>query len=205
MQGSVVPTSMRRRVARGARSLRASPASCPMRSQCAKSMQRALVVVPTTQRAPRAASPRRYSRPPSPITSISPIMWTLVTGTKRCAPQNLPTSIWYSSARLAASPRPPPRMACSSGVNCMPAPLFALAGFRGEKLGVLVLGVFPLLGIRRRRALARDVGPFDRVLGIELEPIGGLRIGIGHDCLGRAFRFADPAVDALLRVEDGPV
>ena len=33
---------------------------------------------------------------------MSPIMWTLVTGTKRFAPQNLPTSIWYWSARLAA-------------------------------------------------------------------------------------------------------
>jgi hypothetical protein len=50
--------------------------------------------VPTAQRAPLPASALSQARPASPITSMSPIMWTLVTGTKRLAPQNLPTSIW---------------------------------------------------------------------------------------------------------------
>src|SRR5512143_1588343 len=190
MQVSVVTTSMRRNADINSRSLTASLGSCPMRSQCAKYMQRALVV-PTRQRAPLAASPRRYSRPPSPITSMSPIIWTLVTGTKRFAPQNLPTSIWYCSARLAASPRPPPRIACPSGVSSKG--LLPLAGIRGEILGVLVFNLVPFRGVRRRRALARDVGPLHRVLGVEAEPLFGLRIGIGHDRLGRAFGLADSA------------
>src|SRR6185295_14558661 len=130
---------------------------------------------------------------------MSPIMWTLVTGTKRLAPQNLPTSIWYWRARCAASPRRPPRMPCSSGVNS--TGLLALAGVRCEVLGVLVRHFLPLVRVRRRRALARDVGPLERKIGIQLEPLVGLRIGIRHDRLGRAFRLAHAAVDALVRVD----
>src|SRR6185436_11622119 len=200
MQVSVVTTSMRRRAAMISFSFTASPASCPMRSQYAKSMQRAFVVVGTAQRARCLTSFLRNSRPASPITSMSPIMWTLVTGTKRFAPQNLPTSIWYLSARLAASPRPPPRIACSSGVNS--TRLLALAGVRREVLGVLVGDFLPLVRVRRRRALAGDVRPLDRELGVQLEPLVGLGIGIGHDRLGRAFGLADAAVDALIRVDD---
>src|SRR6185503_10526528 len=199
MQVSVVTTSMRRSVAMSSFSFTASPASCPMRSQWAKSMQRAFVVVATTQRAPLAASARKYSRPPSPITSMSPIMWTLVTGTKRFAPQNLPTSSWYWSARLAASPRPPPRMDCSSVVNS--TVLLPLAGVWREVLGVLVGHFLPVVRVRRRRALARDVRPFQRELGVQLEPFVGLGIGIRHDRLGRAFRLAHTAVDALVRMD----
>ncbi len=32
--------------------------------------------------------------PPSPITSMSPIMWALVIGTRRSAPKNSPTASW---------------------------------------------------------------------------------------------------------------
>src|SRR6185369_3265918 len=190
---------MRRSVAIISFSFAASPASWPMRSQCAKSMQRALVVVPTAQRAPLPASSLSQARPASPITSMSPIMWTLVTCTKRLAPQNLPTSIWYWSARWAASPRPPPRMVCSSGVSS--TELLPFAGVRGEVLGVLVRYFLPLVRVRRRRALAGDVGPLQREVGVHLEPLIGLRVGVRHDRLGRAFGFADAAIDALVRVD----
>src|SRR6185295_14688000 len=156
--------------------------------------------VPTMQRAPLAASSLSQARPPSPMTSMSPIMWTLLTGTKRFAPQNRPTSIWYSSARLAASPRPPPRMDCSSGVKS--TGLLPLAGVGREVLGVLVRDFLPVVRVGRRGALAGDVRPFQREFGIQLQPLVGLGIGIRHDRLGRAFRLADPAVDALVRVDD---
>src|SRR6185503_13655233 len=200
MQVSVVTTSMRRKVAMSSFSFTASPASCPMRSQCAKSMQRAFVVVGTAQRASCLTSFLRNSKPASPITSMSPIMWTLVTGTKRFAPQNLPTSTWYWSARLAASPRPPPRMDCSSAVNS--TELLPLAGVGREVLGVLVGHFLPLVRVGRRGALAGDFRPLHRELGVQLEPLVGLGIGIGHDRLGRAFGLADAAVDALIRVDD---
>src|SRR5512139_1960521 len=200
MQVSVVTTSMRRSVAMSSRSFLASPASCPRRSQCAKSMQRAFVVVGTAQRADCLTSFLRNSSPASPMTSMSPIMWTLLTGTKRCAPQKRPTSIWYWSARRAASPRPPPRIACSSGVSS--TQLLPLAGVRVEELRELLGLVLERLGIGRRRALARDVRPLLRVLGIQLEPLLRLGVGIGHDRLGRALGLAHPAIDALVGMDD---
>src|SRR5581483_11952129 len=43
--------------------------------------------------------------------------------------------------------------------------------------------------------------PFDSILGIDLEPLlqSGLRIGL--DRVNRAFRFANAAIDALVRVD----
>src|SRR2546428_225041 len=62
MQVSVVTTSMRRMHWMISRSFATSAGSCPSRSQCAKSMQRAFVVALTRQRAPRRTSSRRTSR-----------------------------------------------------------------------------------------------------------------------------------------------
>src|SRR3546814_8968567 len=58
------------------------------------------------------------------------------------------------------------------------------------------------LRIGRRLALAGDVRPV--VVGIvpvQLQPGFGLGIGVGHDGLGRAFRLADAAVDALVGMD----
>src|SRR5687768_2713885 len=198
MQVSVVTTSMRRRHRISSRSFAASRGSWPSRSQCAKSMQRALVVAGTAQRAPLSASFFRYSRPPSPMTSMSPIMWTLVTGTRRLAPQKRPTSIWYPSARRGASPREPARIARSSAVR---SKLLALPGLRRKVLLELAGDFLPRVGIRRRGALARDVRPLDREIGVQLEPLLGLRVGVGQDRLRRALGLAHAAVDALVGMD----
>src|SRR5688572_5832494 len=200
MQVSVVTTSMRRRHWMSSRSFATSPGSWPRRSQWAKSMQRAFVVAGTAQRAPLFTSSRRNCRPASPITSMSPIMWTLVTGTRRFAPQKRPTSIWYSRARRAASPREPARMERSSAVRSKK--LFAFAGLGVEVLLEFALDVDPGVGVRRRSALAGDVRPLDREVGVDLEPLLRLAVGIRQDRLGRALGLAHAAVDALVGVDD---
>src|SRR5688572_14580514 len=200
MQVSVVTTSMRRRHWMSSRSFATSPGSWPRRSQCAKSMHRALVVVLTTQRAALFTSRWRYSSPASPITSMSPIMWTLVMGTSRFAPQKRPTSTWYSSARRAASPREPARIARSSALRSKC--LFALAGLGVEVLLEFAFDVDPGVGVRRGSALAGDVRPLDRKIRVDLEPLLRLGVRVRQDCLGRALGLAHAAVDALVGMDD---
>src|SRR5690606_39068576 len=60
--------------------------------------------------------------------------------------------------------------------------------------------VLPIIGVGGRLPLARDVGPFLGILGVDLEELGGFVVRIGVDGLGRAFGFADAAVDAFVRV-----
>ena len=148
----------------------------------------------------RCASRARCASPPSPITSMSPIMCTLVTGTKRLAPQKRPTSIWYSSARRGASPRAPARIDRSSAVS---SKAYSPLPGSGEKCFANLSGhLFPGVGVRRRRALAGDVRPLDREIGIHLEPLLRLAVGVRQDGFRRAFRLAHAAVDALVGMDD---
>ena len=48
----------------------------------------------------------------------------------------------------------------------------------------------------------RDIGPAFGVLRIHLKPLLKSRFGVRLDGLGRAFRFADTAIDALIRMDD---
>ncbi len=45
-------------------------------------------------------------------------------------------------------------------------------------------------------------GPLRREGHIELEPFFLSCLGIGQDCFGRAFGLANPAIDALVGVDD---
>src|ERR1700741_2566536 len=204
MQVSVVTTSMRRRHWMSSRSFATSPGSCPRLSQWAKSTQRALVVAGTAQRAAAFTSFLRNSRPASPITSMSPIRWTLVTGTRRCAPQKRPTSIWYCRARFAAAPRGPAGIPRSSALSSKAVPflLLPLAGLGVEVLLELVGDFLPGVGVGRRRPFSGDVRPFHREIRVQLEPLLGLRLGVGQDRLGRVLRLAHAAVDALVGMDD---
>ena len=58
------------------------------------------------------------------------------------------------------------------------------------------------LGIGRRFFLLRDIGPAFGVLRIQLKPFLQPRLGVRLDSFGRAFRFADTAIDALIRMND---
>ena len=63
----------------------------------------------------------------------------------------------------------------------------------------------PILGVRigRRLFFRYDVGPFRRVFSVKLQPeFRRLRFSVGKDRFRRAFRHADTAVDALLRVDN---
>src|SRR4051794_20830425 len=59
-----------------------------------------------------------------------------------------------------------------------------------------------LVGVGRAVLLARDVRPFGGETGVELEPLLEPGFGVRQDRLGRAFRLAYPAVDALVGVDD---
>src|SRR5690625_2079739 len=58
------------------------------------------------------------------------------------------------------------------------------------------------LGIRHRVGLDRDPWPDFRVSLVQLDPGFEIWLGIGEDCVGRTFRLADPAIDALVRMDD---
>jgi hypothetical protein len=60
----------------------------------------------------------------------------------------------------------------------------------------------PLLGVGRRGFFGRDIRPSLCIFSVNAEPVFDARLGIGLDCLDRAFRLADAAIDALIRVDD---
>src|SRR5689334_14494047 len=71
-----------------------------------------------------------------------------------------------------------------------------------EELLELVGNALHLLGIGRRFALLADVGPGLGIFGIHRQPLFQAGLGIGLDGFRRAFRLADPAIDALVGVDD---
>src|SRR5262245_58898536 len=79
--------------------------------------------------------------------------------------------------------------------------LVALAGI-GRKFRLLAGLAFPFLGVLRRLALDRDVGPRLGVFGVEGEPFLQARLGVGLDRVHRAFRLAHAAIDALVGMDD---
>ena len=97
------------------------------------------------------------------------------------------------SARLAQ-----PRGPCSG-------PSVALAGLGREVFLVLAFLAVHLLGLRKRVTLDGDVRPDLGEIRIDLEPFVEPRLGVGLDRLSGTFRLADPAVDALVGVDDEKV
>jgi len=75
-----------------------------------------------------------------------------------------------------------------------------LAGIGAEQR-LLARLVLPIIGIRRRFALAGDIGPLLGVIPVQLHPGGRLVVAIGQNRLCRAFRFADAAINAFIRVD----
>src|SRR5690349_19627354 len=79
--------------------------------------------------------------------------------------------------------------------------LFALAGFRGEVLLEFIRFTFVLVRVGRCGALPGDVRPLHRELGIHLQPLLRLAVGVGNDGVGRALGLAHAAVDALVGMD----
>src|SRR5256885_9768027 len=118
------------------------------------------------------------------------------------------TRPWPSKLEQAARKRtknqPPARLRLASPLNrgANQEPLFTFAGLRGEVLLELVGLVLVGVGVGRRRALARDVGPLDSELRVHLEPLLRLAVRVGDDRIRRALGLAHPAIDALVRMDD---
>jgi hypothetical protein len=75
------------------------------------------------------------------------------------------------------------------------------AGVRRKQVG-LVRFALPVLGVRRRLTLYGDVRPDLSILGIDLEPFFESGLSVRLDCINRAFRLANTAIDAFIRVDD---
>ena len=61
---------------------------------------------------------------------------------------------------------------------------------------------FPLLGVGRGVLFGRDVGPDLGEFRVDTQPLLDARLGIGLDRIDRAFRLANPAIDAFIGVDD---
>src|SRR5215211_2697277 len=66
----------------------------------------------------------------------------------------------------------------------------------------LVGHVFPCLGVGRRFLFDRNVGPDLGKIRVQLKPFLQTRLGIRLDGVDRAFRLADTAIDAFVRMND---
>jgi len=77
-----------------------------------------------------------------------------------------------------------------------------LARFRAEVFFELVRNGFEFLGVRRRFALHRNIGPLTGELLVQAQPLLKPRLRVGLDRVDRAFGLAHAAIDALVRVDD---
>src|SRR5262245_45952387 len=78
----------------------------------------------------------------------------------------------------------------------------AFPGLGGEVLFELAPDAIEFLGTRRGFLFGRYVRPLAGIFGIDFQPLFETRFGIRLDRIGRAFGFADAAVDALVGVDD---
>src|SRR6266481_1137638 len=90
------------------------------------------------------------------------------------------------------------------GMHClMPHIPASITCARVERQQVgLVRLVLPLLCIWRRLTLYGDVRPDPRIFGIDAEPFFESGLGVRLDCVDGAFRLANTAIDAFVRVDD---
>ena len=72
----------------------------------------------------------------------------------------------------------------------------------GRKILEFVGLSIPLLPISWRRLFGHNIRPDFRVFRIQRQPFLKPRLGVRLDRVDRAFRHADPAIDAFVRVDD---
>jgi hypothetical protein len=82
--------------------------------------------------------------------------------------------------------------------------LFLVAGARiGRKMLIEFIGdALPFLGVGRRSLFGRDIGPRFCEFGVDSKPLFNAGLGVGLDRVDRAFRLANTAVDAFIRMDD---
>lgn len=76
----------------------------------------------------------------------------------------------------------------------------AFAGLGREILLQLTGNTVKFLAVGGTIALHRDIGPFGRIFGVELEPGFEPRLGVGLDGVGGAFGLANAAIDTFVGV-----
>ncbi|MFT5486168.1 MAG: hypothetical protein ACI9MU_001079, partial [Alphaproteobacteria bacterium] len=77
----------------------------------------------------------------------------------------------------------------------------ALTGALAEMLFEFILFIAPFVGIGRRFALAGDIRPDIREFPVNLKILVGTIIRVRTNCFNRAFRLANAAIDAFVRVD----
>src|SRR5271169_1052867 len=89
-------------------------------------------------------------------------------------------------------------------VNDTNSGLFSVTGtrIRRKMLVEFVGDPLPLLGVGRGLLFGRDVRPRFGVFRVDSQPLLDAGLGIGLDRVDRAFRFANPAIDAFIGVDD---
>jgi hypothetical protein len=75
------------------------------------------------------------------------------------------------------------------------------ARIRRKQVGLVGLAL-PILGIRRWLTFDGDVRPDLSIFRIDLEPLFETGLRVRFDCVNRAFRFANAAIDAFIGVND---
>src|SRR5580704_14472628 len=89
-------------------------------------------------------------------------------------------------------------------VNDSNSGLFSVAGTRiRRKMLIEFVGhPLPLLGVGGGLLFGRDIRPGFGVFRVDRQPLLDAGLGIGLDRVDRAFRLADPAIDAFIGVDD---
>jgi hypothetical protein len=77
----------------------------------------------------------------------------------------------------------------------------AFARLGREVLVELAFFALVLVGVIRRVLLGGDVGPLCRELGVQLKSLLQTAFSVGQDRFGRAFGFANTAVDAFAGID----
>lgn len=80
--------------------------------------------------------------------------------------------------------------------------LIAFAWIGRKPLFKFVLFLFEGFGFWKRAFFTGDIGPDFGIFHIHFKIFFSLRIAVGDDGLNRAFRFANAAINALIRVDD---
>src|SRR5207249_3012727 len=116
-------------------------------------------------------------------------------------PGTRPRPSLLAQAASKAKTNPPALRATPLNRAATHAVLFAFAGLGSEVLFELVGLILVLVRVRRRGALAGDVGPLHGELGVHLQPLLGLAVRVRDDGVRRALGLAHAAVDAFVGVD----
>ena len=86
--------------------------------------------------------------------------------------------------------------------DTIPGESVALTLFGAEIFIEFTFFVPILIGVVRGRLLGRDIWPLIGILAIQFQPFLDHRLSVRLDCIDWTLRFADAAINALVRMDD---